>query len=408
MPWVADLGIARITGELAATGLKTLASDRLRNQDYYAPEQRFGKATDVDHRADIYALGCILYELISGSPPVRTNSPKLKSFSDAFEPMDSIVDRMIAYDPAHRYSTLEDVLEDLSVHIGTVIQAHNVGAAPVTADLATMLKLLKSSNQAFRQQGAEIARRIGIPALPTLHELLGSSRREVRNAAALALGDIAAADSLPYLTSALYGNTDKASRFRPSADTAASAIARYPVSDRLKAITQISEPIRPMQAVQIAYGIPSDESFPIIENLVKNKMILLDWAENIWESLVKVDEQKAWPRIKDAVERDEIRYIFVVLRFLKDLSIDHQIELVRMWIESKAIDGVYDFENMLRMVLDLEVNNGTRLEFLTELERRILASRGSQRDLAAVRKKINDAVLSSQKSSVVKMWEDED
>ena len=47
-PWVADLGIARISAQLATTGVKTIASERLRNQDYYAPEQRFGKATDVD------------------------------------------------------------------------------------------------------------------------------------------------------------------------------------------------------------------------------------------------------------------------------------------------------------------------------------------------------------------------
>jgi serine/threonine protein kinase len=55
-PWVADLGIARVSAQLATTGVKTVASERLRNQVYYAPEQRFGKATEVDYRADIYVF----------------------------------------------------------------------------------------------------------------------------------------------------------------------------------------------------------------------------------------------------------------------------------------------------------------------------------------------------------------
>jgi serine/threonine-protein kinase len=101
-PWVADLGIARVSAQLATTGVKTMASERLRNQDYYAPEQRFGSAIDVDHRADIYALGCILYELISGTPPVRVNSPKLQTISDSFSRLDSVIDRMTAFNAEDR------------------------------------------------------------------------------------------------------------------------------------------------------------------------------------------------------------------------------------------------------------------------------------------------------------------
>lgn len=186
-PWVADLGIARISTQLAATGVKTLASERLRNQDYYAPEQRFGNATDVDHRADIYALGCILYELISGTPPVRVNSPKLKTISDAFAPFDPIIDRMTAFAPEARYSLVEDVLEDLSVTIGLVLMVHSSGRPTLKTDLPTMLRLMKSSNDAVRQSGIEVARRLDKEAVETLHELLGHVRREVRNSAATAL-----------------------------------------------------------------------------------------------------------------------------------------------------------------------------------------------------------------------------
>jgi serine/threonine protein kinase len=391
VPWVADLGIARISAQLATTGLKTVASERLRNQDYYAPEQRFGKATDVDHRADIYALGCILYELLSGRPPVRTNSPKLKTFSEAFVPLDPIVDRMTAFDPAHRYAVLEDVLEELSITIGGVLVAHESGGAPITTDLPTMIKLIKSSNDAFRQKGVEIARRIGLPALTLLHELLGSARREVRNSAATALGYIAAPDSLPYLISALYGNTDKASRFRPSADTASSAIARFPISDRLKAMGQISQLIKPTQVLQIVEGMKPTDSYEAIESLAQKKLILLDWQESVLECLVKIDEAKAWPQIKNSLERNEIRYGFAIRRFIKDLSLQHQIEFIRIWTMRENIDG-YELESMVNLVLELKLSDDTRLEFLRKLEPRVLAYRGGYRDIAFLKQRVAEAI----------------
>ena len=62
---MADLGIAHVNPDFVTVGLQTIESERLLNRDYYAPEQRFGKATAVDHRADIYALGCIFYEMLT-------------------------------------------------------------------------------------------------------------------------------------------------------------------------------------------------------------------------------------------------------------------------------------------------------------------------------------------------------
>ncbi len=391
VPWVADLGIARISAQLATTGLKTLASERLRNQDYYAPEQRFGNATDVDHRADIYALGCILYELLSGRPPVRTNSPKLRSFSEAFALLDSVIDRMTAFDPQHRYFCLEDVLEELSIQIGGVLAAHEGGGPPITTDLPTLVKLIKSSNEAFRQQGIEVARRIGNQAVPSLHDLLGSARRDVRNSAAIALGHIASPDSLPYLVGALYGNTDKASRFRPSADTAAQALAKLPAVERLNAIAYIAQPIRPVQVLQILEGIPPAEAYEAVKGLAERGHILLDWGESLLELLVRLDEPRAWPEIRQSLETRESAYGFKVRRYIKYLSLEHQIETLNIWLMWENIDS-YDLENIVNIVLESNFDSLTRLGFLRTLKARIQVYRGQFRDRDLLRQRVMAAM----------------
>jgi len=68
-PLVADFGIARA---LSAAGHERLTSvgESLGSPAYMSPEQSTGEH-DVDERADIYSLGCVLYEMISGDPPFR-------------------------------------------------------------------------------------------------------------------------------------------------------------------------------------------------------------------------------------------------------------------------------------------------------------------------------------------------
>jgi eukaryotic-like serine/threonine-protein kinase len=63
---VSDLGLARIGFSTDGTGSKRM----LGTADYLAPEQAIDSQT-VDSRADIYALGCSLYYLLTGSPPYR-------------------------------------------------------------------------------------------------------------------------------------------------------------------------------------------------------------------------------------------------------------------------------------------------------------------------------------------------
>jgi non-specific serine/threonine protein kinase len=64
---VADFGLARVMSSPGGRGLTTVGT-AVGTPTYMAPEQALG-STEVDGRADVYALGCVLYEMLVGQPP---------------------------------------------------------------------------------------------------------------------------------------------------------------------------------------------------------------------------------------------------------------------------------------------------------------------------------------------------
>lgn len=93
--------------------------------DYISPEQARGHA--VDGRADLYSVGVLLYQVLSGRLPFVAETPTAMLFQHAYEkplpleqvapglpePLMAIVARLMAKDPAHRYQTASEVLADL-------------------------------------------------------------------------------------------------------------------------------------------------------------------------------------------------------------------------------------------------------------------------------------------------------
>jgi serine/threonine protein kinase len=123
---VSDFGIARAV--TAAGGGMTLTADGvlLGTPQYMAPEQVAGEA-NVDHRADIYSVGVLAYELLTGRPPFAGDSPQAVLTAHLVQPpaplsahradippaLADIVMRCLAKQPAERWQTADELLRRL-------------------------------------------------------------------------------------------------------------------------------------------------------------------------------------------------------------------------------------------------------------------------------------------------------
>jgi hypothetical protein len=119
---VLDFGIAQFT-DRTLTQL-TLAGAVLGTPAYMAPEQFLGG--DVDFRADLYAVGVLLAEMVTGVHPFATGSIPRPSMPDALK---AIADRCMARDPRDRYPSTRELLSALE----SARAAPKAGLSPAAA-----------------------------------------------------------------------------------------------------------------------------------------------------------------------------------------------------------------------------------------------------------------------------------
>lgn len=123
-PLISDFGLAKYLGQhegLTASGLA------IGTPSYMSPEQAEGRQADIGPTTDIYALGAILYAMLTGGPPHRGETPVdtiLKVIhQDPLPPseinaslrgdLETICLKCLQKDPAERYSSAKDLADDL-------------------------------------------------------------------------------------------------------------------------------------------------------------------------------------------------------------------------------------------------------------------------------------------------------
>jgi predicted Ser/Thr protein kinase len=103
---IADFGLAKILGTVPDTAL-TMSQAAMGTLNYMAPEQR-ENAQGVDHRADIYSLGVVFYELLTGEVPMGRFEPPSKRVQVDVR-LDEVVLRALEREPARRYQHVSEV-----------------------------------------------------------------------------------------------------------------------------------------------------------------------------------------------------------------------------------------------------------------------------------------------------------
>lgn len=140
-PKIIDFGVARVVDADAVR--KTMRADHARlagTLQYMSPEQLDADASDVDTRADVYSLGVVLYELISGAPPhelrdrpiseslqvLRSQPPRLVTrVPGCPRDLAIIVHKALEHDRERRYQSAAELAADLRRFIdGRPVLAH--------------------------------------------------------------------------------------------------------------------------------------------------------------------------------------------------------------------------------------------------------------------------------------------
>jgi tetratricopeptide (TPR) repeat protein len=127
-PKILDFGVARLTDSDAQATRQTSMGEIIGTLAYMSPEQVSGEAADIDTRSDVYALGVILYEVLSGKAPyaigrqiheavraIRQDEPTaLSSLNRTFRgDIETIVARALEKDKIRRYGSPAELAADI-------------------------------------------------------------------------------------------------------------------------------------------------------------------------------------------------------------------------------------------------------------------------------------------------------
>jgi serine/threonine-protein kinase len=214
---VTDFGIAR---SLEQKGM-TATGRVLGTTDYVSPEQAMGE--DVDERSDVYSLGIVLYEMLTGDVPFSAETQVGVAMRHVNEPMPdvqarrpevsaavaSVIDRSTTKDPRDRYTTVAEMVRDLE-------QTLEVEAARRGGTSGEATSVLDSVPDKRRRLGRK--RRISGPGVALAIVLIALAAAAVVLVSRLDLGGNDNKGPTGTTTSEVKLSGDAASEFDPEGD----------------------------------------------------------------------------------------------------------------------------------------------------------------------------------------------
>lgn len=161
---IADFGIAKLVGEDQTSVTLTNTGAALGTPHYMAPEQ-FEKPATVDHRADIYSLGVVFYELLTGELPIgRFAAPSSKTPVNST--VDDVVFRTLEKDRERRFQSAGEMKTQVE-HLGEGTNA----APPAAAEKPASAPPALPAPAWMKRLGVLFCLLGGVALLPTLLSL---------------------------------------------------------------------------------------------------------------------------------------------------------------------------------------------------------------------------------------------
>ncbi len=170
---IIDFGIAQVNTADGATVLETLTAtqEMIGTPSYMSPEQVSGK--EIDQRSDIYSVGCMLYETLTGRVPFKdetlatvcmlhlTGQPPRLVMQDGdpilVQRLDTIIQKCLAKEPSMRYQDIEDLqshLEQVQFRLKQ-LESENANKALLAMEMAWLLlsqAIRKLKDKVFSKQ----------------------------------------------------------------------------------------------------------------------------------------------------------------------------------------------------------------------------------------------------------------
>jgi serine/threonine protein kinase len=159
---IVDFGIAKLMPHAELEGQRlTQTGEVFGSPVYMSPEQCMGQPLDV--RSDIYSMGCVMYETLSGQPPyigqniMETMYMRLSDKPPAFVPelkvppqLEEIIMVTLAQEPADRYQTMKELKEEL--HVATESPSKRTWTLLPTARRTVRTKNLLKRKRSVRDE----------------------------------------------------------------------------------------------------------------------------------------------------------------------------------------------------------------------------------------------------------------
>jgi serine/threonine-protein kinase len=195
---VMDFGIARAAAGNESTMTQT--ESVIGTAAYLSPEQARGE--HVDARSDLYSTGCLLYELLTGTPPfvgdsavavayqhVREEPVPPSRYVEGLSPdVDAVVLMAMAKSAAHRYADADAMREDLlRAAAGEPVEATVQAVEPDTQSVLPLLRASHSPRTAWTVFGV-VAALLALLSGLVVHALLGSPSDLIKPPTVIGLG----------------------------------------------------------------------------------------------------------------------------------------------------------------------------------------------------------------------------